>query len=134
VARPKLAELSDPPKFGGGRKDLRTFIAQLRLKLHGNSQSFPTEQHRLSYAIGRLEGVAFDQILPYIEGTAVNLPDIDALIKILNDAFGDPDRVATAIRELRSLKQANREFSLYLADFQRLSAETNWNEAAKRDA
>jgi hypothetical protein len=134
VARPKLAELTDPPKFGGNRKDLRTFIAQLRLKLHGNTQSFPTMQHRLSYAVGRLEGVAFEQILPYIEDNAVNLDDIDALIKILEDAFGDPDRVATATRELRNLRQANREFSLYFADFQRLSAETEWNESAKKDA
>jgi hypothetical protein len=134
VARPKLAELTDPPKFGGNRKDLRTFIAQLRLKLHGNTQSFPTMQHRLSYAVGRLEGVTFEQILPYIEDSAVNLDDIDALIKILEDAFGDPDRVATATRELRNLRQANREFSLYFADFQRLSAETEWNESAKKDA
>jgi hypothetical protein len=134
VARPKLAELTDPPKFGGNRKDLRTFIAQLRLKLHGNTQSFPTMQHRLSYAVGRLEGVAFEQILPYIENNAVNLDDIDALIKILEDAFGDPDQVATATRELRNLRQANREFSLYFADFQRLSAETEWNESAKKDA
>jgi hypothetical protein len=35
VARPKLAELTDPPKFGGNRKDLRTFIAQLRLNYMG---------------------------------------------------------------------------------------------------
>jgi hypothetical protein len=134
VARPKLAELTDPPKFNGTRKDLRTFVAQLRIKLHGNAQSFPTLQHRLSYAVGRLEGVAFDQVLPYINDTAVNLGSVDALIKILDDAFGDPDRVATATRELKSLRQANREFSLYFADFQRLSAETDWNDAAKRDA
>ena len=102
-------------------------------KLHGNVQSFPTEQHRLSYAISRLEGVVFDQMLPYIVGTAVNLADVDALIGILNDAFGDQDEVT---RELRNFKQgANREFSLYFANFQNLSAEeTNWNEATKRDA
>jgi hypothetical protein len=91
-------------------------------------------QHRLSYAVGRLEGVVFEQILPYIEDNAVNLDDIDALIKFLEDAFGDPDRVATATRELGNLRQANREFSLYFADFQRLSAETEWNESAKKDA
>jgi hypothetical protein len=43
-------------------------------------------QHRLSYAVGRLKGVAFEQILPYIESNAVNLGDIDALIKILEGA------------------------------------------------
>jgi len=134
VARPKLAEISDPPKFSGNRKELRHFIAQLRIKLHGNATSFPTLQHRLSYAVGRLEGVAFGQVLPYIENDSVNLESIDALIQILEDAFGDPDRIATATRELKNLRQANREFSLYFADFQRLAAELDWNEAAKRHA
>ena len=32
------------------------------------------------------------------------------------------------------LKQANREFSLYYAEFQRYAADVQWNESAKRTA
>jgi len=96
VARPRLAEISDPPKFSRNRKELRHFISQLRIKLHGNAASFPTLQHRLSYAVGRLEGVAFGLVLPFIENDSVNLESIEALVQVLEDAFGDPDRIATS--------------------------------------
>jgi len=41
--------------------------------------------------VGRLERVAFGQVLPFNENDSVNLESIDALIQILEDAFGDPE-------------------------------------------
>jgi hypothetical protein len=57
---------------------------------------------------------------------------VEALITILENAFGDPDRVRTAERNLQNLRQKNRNFSDYLADFPRYAAEVSWNDAAKR--
>src|SRR6266576_632079 len=100
----------------------------------GDATRFPTPQHILKYAINRLEGAALNQLLPYVQNDNVNLADLAALVRILEDAFGDPDRVATAERELEKLQQKNREFSAYYADFQRLIAEVQWNDHGKRYA
>jgi len=57
---------------------------------------------------------------------------VEALRTLLENTFGDPDRVRTAEQNLQSLRQRNRNFSDYLADFQRYAAEVSWNDAAKR--
>jgi hypothetical protein len=45
------------------------------------------------------------------------------LIDILQKAFGDPDRKATALANLQKLKQANRTFPEYYAQFPAFMAE-----------
>jgi len=45
-------------------------------------------------------------------------------------SFGDPDRVATAERKMREIKQKNREFSQYYAEFQVVAADLDWNPSA----
>jgi hypothetical protein len=50
----------------------------------------------------------------------------------LENAFGDPDRVATADRKLESLRQKNQDFAAYYAEFQRYIADVDWNESAQR--
>jgi hypothetical protein len=126
-------KIPDPPLFDGTRSKLRPFLAQLRLKVAGDLHRFPDAQHQLRYAAGRLEGIALDQVLPLIkDDNSIALPGLNALCRVLEDAFGDPDRRATAERQLERLRQANREFSLYFADFQRLIADVDWNDGAKR--
>jgi len=46
--------------------------------------------------------------------------------------FGDPDRMATAERKLKNLKQPNQDFASYNAKFQRYIGDVDWNEGAKR--
>jgi len=72
--------------------------------------------------------------MPFVANHRINLQDVAALITILENAFGDPDRVATAEQELNKLRQTNREFSLYYAEFQRLIAELDYNDTAKKNA
>jgi len=88
-------------------------------------------QHRLAYAVGFLKGKAYKQILPLIDEGNINIASVEALIALLENAFGDPDRVRTAEWNLQSLSQKNRNFSHYVADFERYAAEVSWNHAAK---
>jgi hypothetical protein len=140
AARPPKADLiqqkiPDPPLFDGTRAKLRQFLAQLRLKVAGDLHRFPDAQHQLCYAAGRLEGLALGQVLPLIQDdNSIALADLNAFCRLLENAFGDPDRRATAEPQLERLRQANREFSLYFADFQRLVADVDWNDGAKRHA
>ena len=62
------------------------------------------------------------------------MASVTKLLKVLEIAFGDPDRESTAERKLEVLKQANHEFSLYYAEFQHYTAVVQWNESAKRTA
>ena len=127
--------LPDIPKFSGKKEDLRSWTTQLHLKLFVNKDRFTGEKSGLIYAISRLEGRALSQVQPYVKSQhEISLPDVPSLLVLLERAFGDPDRKATAQRELRALRQANREFHVYLADFQRIAPDTNFDEEAQRAA
>jgi hypothetical protein len=97
--------------------------------------SFPDEQSKMRYAFNRLRGVALGQILPHVrEDGTIGLEDLPAFIQLLEAAFGDPDRVATAERKMREIKQKHREFSQYYAEFQVIAADLDWNPSALRNA
>jgi hypothetical protein len=73
--------------------------------------------------------------LPHVrEDGTIGLEDLPALIQLLESAFGDPDRVATAERKMREIKQKNREFSQYYAEFQVIAADLDWNPSTLRNA
>jgi len=74
--------------------------------------SFPDEQSKMRYAFNRLRGVALGHILRHVrEDGEIGLEDLPAVIQLLEAAFGDPDRVATAKPKMRESKQKNCEFS-----------------------
>jgi len=57
-------------------------------------------------------------MLAVIDEGNINISSMEVLITLLENAFGDPDRVRTSERNLQSLRQKNRNFSDYLVDFQ----------------
>ena len=108
-------------------------MTQLRIKLNINKDHYPTEQSKLAYALSRLKEKALEQMQPYLERDGnIALVDMNAFYTKLQLAFGDPDRKATAQRELRQLRQKNKEFYLYLSDYQRLVPDTGFDDEAKR--
>jgi len=73
--------------------------------------------------------------MPHVrEDRTIGLEDQPAFIQLLEAAFGDPDRVATAERQMREINQKNREFSQYYAEFQVIAADLDWNPSALRNA
>ena len=105
----------------------------VNIKLTDNAEQFPSDQHRLAYIYGRLEGNSLAQVQPHITEEEITLANVPALLNILQTAFGDPDPQGTATRKLRRLRQTNKEFSTYVAEFIRLSAIVPWDERAKLD-
>jgi len=131
----RSGKIPDPPVFDGNREKIEGFTAQLRLKLFSDPTLFPTPALRMAYAFNRLEGRAQAQILPYIQaGATFSLSDVEDVICVLNNAFGDPDPLATARSKLHQLKQGKKEFTNYFAEFQTLVSKLDWNECAKTDA
>jgi len=131
----RSGKIPDPPVFDGNREKIEGFIAQLRLKLFSDPTLFPTPALRMAYAFNQLEGYAQAQILPYIQaGATFSLYDVEDIIRVLNNAFGDPDPLATARSKLHQLKQGKKEFTNYFAELQTLVSKLDWNERAKPDA
>jgi len=96
---------------------------------------FADEQSKMRSAFNRLRGVAFSQIVPHFqEDGEIGLEDIPAFIQLLEAAFGDPDRVATAEPKMREIKQTNHKFSQYYAEFQVITADLDWNPLPIRNA
>ena len=56
---------------------------------------------------------------------------MEALIDILEEAFGNPNCMAEAEAKLYSLQQGNYEFTSYYAEFQRYASEVKWDKTAK---
>jgi hypothetical protein len=126
---------TDPKKFTGeDRSKLRSFVALLCLRLIDRPGEFPNEQSKLQYAFSRLEGATLEQLIHLVKDDRVNLGDFKAFVTSLEEAYGDPDHVNTAERALAKLRQGNRDFVTYYAEFQRLIADLNWNDVAKRAA
>jgi hypothetical protein len=88
----------DSPDFSGSdRAQLRGWIAQLRMVIRHTPSRFPDEQAKMRYAFNRLSGIALKQILPHVRDNGeIGLEGLPAFIQLLEAAFGDPDRVATA--------------------------------------
>jgi hypothetical protein len=66
----------------------------------------------MRYALNLLSGLALCQILPHIwENGNIGLENLPAFIQLLEAVFADPDRVASAERNMWEIKQMIREFS-----------------------
>jgi hypothetical protein len=68
--------MPDPATFDGTESALRPFIAQLQVKLAGNTVHFPHEQAWLAYLFSLLKGTVFDPLFLYLISTGINLPNI----------------------------------------------------------
>jgi len=87
----------------------------------------------MAYTFNRLQGRPQVQVLCFIKGETIELEDAEDIIRILHNAFGDPDPFATARAKLANLKQDKKEFNTYFAEFHMLVSKLNWNEDAKLD-
>ena len=127
----KPADIPDPDTFDGTRDNLRPFITKLRLKIAGNTAKFPDVQHQLRYAFSFLRGAAYNTMEPHLHNNEVGFASLDEFTEVLRIAFGDPDEVKTAVRKLDALRQNNKEFSQYYAEFQRLITILQYDDQAK---
>lgn len=128
----RLSErIPDPDKFLGDSKDLNRFVSQVYQKLTVNRDRFRTPQERMTYVTSRLSGTAYAQIAPHITLGNHDFTDFEEILRLLETAFGDPDRVQNAQNELFRLRQKHSDFSSFHADFERLSLEGELPEIAR---
>lgn len=67
----------------------------------------------------------------YMLDGGCQLQDYQAILRVLERAFGDPNRINNARKELFRLRRSNREFGTFYAEFQRLALEVEVNEESQ---
>lgn len=120
ASRSKPIEVRTPEEFTGSQSDLKRFENQLSLVLADEAR-FPDEQHKLCYCFSLLKGDAYATMEPFLGPMGIDLANTAAFLAEITHIFSDSDEEKTAARELEKLKQGNRDFSRYYADFVRLS-------------
>ena len=101
----------------------------MQLRLH--TARCTTEQENLRLAVNCLSGDALDQIRMYVLDDQINFTNLAAFITVMENAFGNPNKVMEAEHMLSTNTQGSRDFSSYHAEFQRYASEVNWQDAAK---
>lgn len=128
----RLSEkLPDTDKFSGDSKDLNRFINQVYQKLTVNRDRFRTPVARMAYVTSRLSGTAYAQVAPRIRFGQCQFEDFEGILRLMEEAFGDPDRVQNAQNELFRLRQKNNDFSTFYAEFERLALEGEMPESSR---
>jgi hypothetical protein len=122
---------SIPGRFSGNRQDFRSFVNQCQLYLAANAVLYNTDFKRVVFMSTLLDGSARDWSSPMIEHNDNAMNNYVMFLDRFRAAFDDPDRVRTAERKLRVLKQGNGSVVTYASDFGRIAADTEWNESAK---
>jgi hypothetical protein len=73
-------------------------------------------------------------MLPHIwDNGVIGLENLPGSIKLLEEAFGDSDRVATTEQRMRVIDQKHCEFSQYYAEFQIIATNGDWHRWALRN-
>ena len=127
----RMVKIADPDRFDGARSQLRAFKAAVENKITGNSPSSPTVGTELAYIFGLLKGRVQDQIeAQRLPNGSLPFASRQDMIRVLDQAFGDPDEEGTAQRRLMEVRQANRTFADYFAEFQRYAPLSGFNPKA----
>ncbi len=129
-----LIKIAEPAPFAGRRDALRQFRNQVTLAL-ADHHRFADDQHRLRYVFQLLQGEALAVMEQHLQPDGhIAFATAQDLLAELTRVFGDSNEKATAARDLERLRQGNRDFSRYLADFTRLVSILGYEGQARRDA
>lgn len=122
--------------FNGARTNLPQFILKLKAKLRTNADRFLSDTAHVDNAVSRLEGKALDLVISHADDETEELTifTVATLMTTLKEAFGDPDPINTAHRQLLALRHGKGDFATYYSEFTRIVSKLKYNEAARRSA
>lgn len=127
---PKEPRVSLPEKFGGDRTKLRDFVNQVRLVFRLQPHRYSTEETQVGLIGTLLTGTALSWFSSLLEKNSPLLENLDLFLEEFSRTFGERDRALIATTKLRTLQQRSRPASAYVAEFQQLACDLNWNDTA----
>ena len=107
---------------------LEAFESALTLKFRINADRFPSADSRVFYTYARTTDLAHTQLTARV--TQNEFADYTDLLDFLRSVFADPDPTFLAFRKLHALRQANKPFTEFFADFSRYAARSSLPDSA----
>jgi hypothetical protein len=136
--RPKLR---DPEVYDGTKRSwYPQFRSKLRAKLRIDAPAIGSEYDRMWHAFGCLSGEAAANMLPWMDRYAsdenkLKEGALESMLDQMDFYFLDRNLQERAVHELATIRQANRPFSTFLAEFNRLLMEAGgheWSDDVKK--
>jgi hypothetical protein len=126
----RVVKLPDPPLFNGIPKDGVSFdnwLIQVKNKLRGNADSYPTEDLKIIYAAGRVSGDALALISPRLNTEGPHAyKTVQGLYDHLYELYGDPNKERNARQAFKDLMmKKGQTFQEFYALFLRYIADGN---------
>ncbi|PFH46509.1 hypothetical protein AMATHDRAFT_91597, partial [Amanita thiersii Skay4041] len=134
--------MATPPIYDGAMNTCEGFINSCRLYISAKPQEFPTLRIKITWILGFMQtGMAQlfrDHFLVYMNTPEFhtqyeesNEPDqVELLYRDIYKAFGDPNKQATAIQEITTLKQGSRSAEEHIQLFKQSFMRSSYGETA----
>jgi hypothetical protein len=122
-------KVKDPELYYGDRAKLRSFISQYELKFQVEKARFDDDAIKIHFACSFCRGNAWAWVEPTLKKGVSIYKAWDDFRKAISKAFGEANSREVARRKLKELKQGSRSASAYWADFQRITADLDYNDA-----
>jgi Zinc knuckle len=137
-ASTKVVRLPDPPMFSGQQDKTPAFddwIVQIKNKLRGNADWYPTEELKVIYVASRLEGNALSLVTPRLDTDNHHAyQNIKDLLEHLKELYADPNKVRNARYTFKDLyMKKGQTFQEFYGYFLRLVADGNITSDLKDD-
>ncbi|PFH51467.1 hypothetical protein AMATHDRAFT_2932 [Amanita thiersii Skay4041] len=143
---PRGPKMATPPLFNGSMATCKAFINACRLYISAKCYEFPHEfttlQVKVTWVLGFMQsGMAQlfrDQFMVYMNSPAFrtqylesNEPDlIELLYADIYKAFGDPNKQATTIHEIMTIKQGSKSGEEHVQAFKQCYMRSSYGKTA----
>jgi len=118
-------KIPDPPVLTDGRNPpIDTWLVDVSRKLRGNAAQFPTEDIKISYVVGYIQGQARGFVQARLEEDSPKpFTTVQQILDTLKKALGKSKEAKKqeAREEFRRLYQNDRDFPSFWADFIRVT-------------
>ena len=132
----KSTKIPDPEVFTIGVKEpqFEHWLLQIESKLVANADHFPTEAQQMTYVQSRVGGNAMGHLAPRLRRNAViRFTTAQQMLECLKAVYGNPNWKRNLRNKYRNLRQDDKDFNTFWAEFQRLAADLDHNEATLID-
>jgi hypothetical protein len=125
----RIIRLPDPPMFSGqlAETSFDDWLVQIKNKIRGNADQYPSEELKIIYVASRLEGNALSLVTPRLDEDNIHAyQTIKDIYEHLKELYADPNKARNARAEFKKLFiKKEQTFQEFYAQFLRLVSNGN---------
>jgi hypothetical protein len=125
----RIIRLPDPPMFSGqlAETSFDDWLVQIKNKIRGNADQYPSEELKIIYIASRLEGNALLLVTPRLDEDNVHIyQTLRDIYEYLKELYADPNKARNARAEFKKLfMKKEQTFQEFYAQFLRLVSNGN---------